>query len=1080
MTNVNNNMNNSGNNSAPTNEVLWESLYNDFNEITDRNKKHFNYIENSLFNFCKGVSSNEELSYDLSNRRMTDISHLRKNNIGIKVNMNNLITQKSRINNNINENNNDGNNNKNNKQELNNVMLNNNINDEYEKESNFILKDEDVEYIKNDTYISCTDIMNSEKTRNSDNFNNSYISSSANINVISKSGSNICDSANNNTNMKDLTDINHNNNNDDNNNITCNEEKNNYFLFNNNKDGLRRSSLFNLKSKSCHNFSLPDDGFYNYHNNNNNNNKSSSNYYISNDFSKNKLRLDNKYDDHTYLLSNKKIYDTYKERKSDKKFITFNTFDNHSEGSVIFPMEKYRNFTLPSEEKITSYNFLKKRNSTFDSLEKLDMLLKSKYKNISNKYNNNNNYNNNNINHNNNLESENPIADDAMSHSYSCPKENIKKNHFIKSFLSCEHNYKIDSVMSEIYNRNTEIDKSDESPLSERNAEIDNHSVLINRSKKLIEISKKCLSGYSDVASNNMNDLYINKKGDHVNNIYDNICNNFKREESVSKSLLFSDKNKQIETNEISQNGHDNNNNKNNFDHLLNNFENVGSSNGYDYVNHMDNVQYSYDTEEDEYEDYNNVDNDNDNFHGKKQKKRDHDINNDHIKQNICNLKVVNVINQNNNHNNDIISKFKEEHIEKNGKKINTIFEAYDKKNITQGKENAFKYNSIYMNNTQGGDNNIHGVVNNGHEKIEIKTEDVCSVIKEEEDVLINIDRNNVLLDDDKKKEEKYVGNGGGVHTNISIKEEHDKNYVSDDHNIDDDDYIYEKLKNCKHLREKDIIPHVSDVDVEQVDYVGNVNVDEHVDDDYDHHDIEKRKNVDEKESSSLDETGSSARKIIMHPDFVEKYLQNKKNDSVMGYQEEMKISDEQKKALDKSVSVINYSNDVKRLFREKYFLQDLCEKRKVMVQKSKIENTKLNIEIKSLLSFNNNLSYALKEKDAEIKILKKQKEELEINLMKRVNNNTNNNNSNPYSFLNNSTHLSLYNDGKRNSIDNNCNVLCNKSTSSSIILNNMNDANETIIQSYEKKIQELTVQLKMYQTKNNDLQEQLKIFMNE
>lgn len=360
------------------------------------------------------------------------------------------------------------------------------------------------------------------------------------------------------------------------------------------------------------------------------------------------------------------------------------------------------------------------------------------------------------------------------------------------------------------------------------------------------------------------------------------------------------------------------------------------------------------------------------------------------------------------------------------------------------------------MNNTQGGDNNITGVVNSGHEKKkEIKIEDVCSLSKEEEDALINIDRNHVLLDDHKKKEEKYVESGGGVNMNIYTKEEHDKNIVSDDHNIDDDDdddYIYEKLKDSKHLIEKDV-PHVADVD---------------------------RVNVDEKESISLDGTGSSARKIIMHPDFVEKYLQNKKNDSVMGYREEIKISDEQKKALDKSVNVINYSNDVKRLFREKYFLQDLCEKRKVMIQKSKIENTKLNIEIKSLLSFNNNLSYALKEKDAEIKILKKQKEELEINLMKRVNNSTNNNHPNPYSFLNNSTHLSLYNDDKRNSIDNNYNVLCNKSTSSSIILNNMNDANETIIQSYEKKIQELTVQLKMYQTKNNDLQEQLKIFMNE
>ncbi|SBT79848.1 conserved Plasmodium protein, unknown function [Plasmodium malariae] len=210
--------------------------------------------------------------------------------------------------------------------------------------------------------------------------------------------------------------------------------------------------------------------------------------------------------------------------------------------------------------------------------------------------------------------------------------------------------------------------------------------------------------------------------------------------------------------------------------------------------------------------------------------------------------------------------------------------------------------------------------------------------------------------------------------------------------------------------------------------------------------------------------TNSVLRKIIMHPHYSEKYCSEKK---------------EKLQALEQCYDTISHAHDVKRLYREKYFLQDLCEKRKVMIQKSKIENTKLNVEIKSLLSFNNNLSYALKEKEAEIKILKKQKEELELNLMNRLKKNSSNNNQ--YSFLTNfTTHQQeqkkdqkqlqkkQYNyskDGKfcsnvdedDDSLISNRMMICNKNCT---ILSNVSDDsnnNTSIIQSYEEKIQSRT-----------------------
>ncbi|SBS95652.1 nucleolar complex protein 2, putative [Plasmodium ovale curtisi] len=84
-------------------EVIWESLYNDFEEITDTNKKHFNYIENSLYNFCKGVHSSSKSNYNLKNRTPDTYEN---NNSNTKNNENNKLELENYNVNNPEENNN--------------------------------------------------------------------------------------------------------------------------------------------------------------------------------------------------------------------------------------------------------------------------------------------------------------------------------------------------------------------------------------------------------------------------------------------------------------------------------------------------------------------------------------------------------------------------------------------------------------------------------------------------------------------------------------------------------------------------------------------------------------------------------------------------------------------------------------------------------------------------------------------------------------------------------------------------------------------------------------------------------------
>lgn len=99
--------------------------------------------------------------------------------------------------------------------------------------------------------------------------------------------------------------------------------------------------------------------------------------------------------------------------------------------------------------------------------------------------------------------------------------------------------------------------------------------------------------------------------------------------------------------------------------------------------------------------------------------------------------------------------------------------------------------------------------------------------------------------------------------------------------------------------------------------------------------------------------------------------------------------------------------------------------------------------------------------------------------LMKQLTNNTNN----KYEFLKNFQLQHSINKQEKSAIFNTCSsngynmMLCDKNDAQ---LRYTNDNNSSVIKSYEDKIQELLIQIKMYQKKNSDLQEQLKIFMNE
>ncbi|GAW81960.1 hypothetical protein, conserved [Plasmodium gonderi] len=942
-------------------------------------------------------------------------------------------------------------------------------------------------------------------------------------------------------------------------------------------------------------------------------------------------------EDFTYLLNNKKIYDNVEDdgrgmlwREYSNDYSALNVFHNYTGGngggvnmlktkSIFNKMKKYRNFNVKLDQKScvksdlkSDVNFTcrseigidigldmnsendsykyddpfnhnheihhdeKQRMVSYNSLEKLDQLLKNKCK----------------------------YMNSSLSEiDFFFRKQNkLKNDSFKKSFMSCD-NYKIDSVISETLNRTTELDKSESSPMSEQMDEISNHNQLISRSKELIERSKKCLGTYSeghdkyafDDSSSYPKMDKTEQHGNH-NNIIKmyNISNDLV--EYAFPPLLMESKKRN---------------------------ENVATRSKY-------NLEYNFVNEiEGHYDEQVLCDH----SYGKTGKGGGARVKSEQTKENTCSRsgKMGSTTCE---------GETAEMNEQQNSKSVNNLFEAYDKEKISdvnismgnnvprqEGTDVEFicmekKKNSIDRSGSSSGnilenDKNIvankeckgetscmtpnnNGCREKNEEYRNCKNEraESSSVVKDynlnmlsgnNSDALtkeynnwgsaILREKNSMVLDEQVKTNPKKTK------TEIKTKQTNDMDNMTDvaekrklnfDENIaeageeageeegeeeGEEGEFYSlvsksKSKNTKYPENNDEGDLSIDVDgnsaaneqrptcmshdpsasferscasAKKVFYNYEVPKGEeelvnsesirggdsvrgsvrgsargsisckngkvsHLDD-RDGEDVEvcimKNKSVHKEEVPKTDGGGVDGnyigknhvnlRKFIMHPDFVEKYSYEKKEK--VPYEEEMKISDGQQKALDECYDMIKHSNDVKRLFREKNFLQDLCEKRKILIQKSKIENMKLNVEIKSLLSYNNNLSYALKEKDAEIKILKKQKEELEMNLMKRINNNGNTHYSPLTSFT---THQNFGRNGKSVYSDDtaeSCKLLSNRNTCS--ILNNLDhassiDNNGGTIKCYEERIQELLVQVKMYQTQNSDLQEQLRIFMSD
>ncbi|EUD66328.1 hypothetical protein C922_03244 [Plasmodium inui San Antonio 1] len=1135
-------------------DVLWESLYNDFNEITKTNKRHCNYIENSLYNFCKGVSSPDNLSSNLKNRsnewlllnhskgttgavpavgednkRSRDSPKGREAGVGSS-RWSNLAIQ-AYLNKNDKQEEEEQFANKNNDPEgVNHPMLQDDQKSDrlWRRHSSFQpgsdyydgqyvrnkFLDVDIDYLKNETYISCNDVVNSEKTRHSEFQNNNSgnallreekrSASGENRGVGTQVGGELSSQLSGHVGAQfDAP--------------------------------FRKGSMFNLMKYNAALKGLGIDGGMSLHNGSSIGSSSHThkdvNKGVSAFFTSDQQHYENvksgrlhltdpkglfsKREDYTYLLSNKKIYDNVSvggremERGHTGDLLGFAPLDSHrgesgngarsalgsgsASNRLFHNMNKYRNFTVKSDESLTCPSFSYHRaaleggliggnntkadmqklgadgandeyhydergsahmgstnqrrhegnRTSCNSLEKLDQLLKSKCRYVSNS---------------------------RLSELDSLFKKKNKANseHLRKSFISCD-NYKIDSVVSETLNRNTEMDKS-ESPPSEQMDEV-NHNQLIRRSKRLNEISRKCLSGYSDVDPYDLNELYerIDKRK-HGTSVagrsYSNVL-----DEGECGSVLSAQR-------------------------VIGKEAALGKNYG---------LAYNYANGE--------------------------------LEEVLCNY--VGII-RGNSEGKDSKGKTAEE---QNSKSVSKLFEAYDKDKISD--VNAPVVSTVARDNPEvnssHGNRKMNKKSNPGHSDDVVgsatrkkgghSSGSFCSngqpneerhFGKNETDGRVpNVGLNLPICDNydaqkgtqGKKKKKKNKSTLGSLAENseellppggdskgdqegsspnagfklASIKfpgdeEEEDSPFGGDaNKSATDKDELHGKVKNDVYSYE---------VEEEEEQLGGNNKIPPHGEDNITE-DVErgshpKGGDAPERDNNSVITSSSSARNFIKHPDFEKMYYNQKKEK--VPYAEERKISDSQQKALEQCYDNINHANDVKRLFREKNFLQDLCEKRKVIIQKSKIENTKLNVEIKSLLSFNNNLSYALKEKEAEIKMLKKQKEELEMNLMKRINNNG----STQYSLLSNFTSFpTLCRNERSSGVQSDsgaCHLLRNRS--SCTILNNIADASASVssgggnqsalIQSYEEKIQELLVQVKMYQTKNSDLQEQLRIFMNE
>ncbi|KJP88924.1 hypothetical protein AK88_01418 [Plasmodium fragile] len=1140
---------NSQGDDAKGSDVLWESLYNDFNEITKTNKRHCNYIENSLYNFCKGVSSSDNLSYNLKN----------KSNEWLLANHSKDVTGAAAA---VGGEENGGSGDSPNRGVSRNLAIQVylNKNDKQEEEEPFSHKDNDAEsvnnhhallddpksmnlrrrhssfqpgndycdgqyvrnnildvendYLKNETYVSCTDMLNSEKTRQSEFQNNNSASlllrekrSASDVNgggVGSQVGDQVGGHLG--THADDQFD-----------------------------SSFRNGSMFNLMKYNAALKGVGIDGGISLHNgsrigHNSHSHKnmnigvgalstSDQNYYDNmksrslhlTDPKGGKKGLFAKREDYTYLLSNKKICDSVSvggrelERgHNNSTLLGFVPFDSRRGGSgrhSLFPnMNKYRNFTVQSDENLTCPSFSYRRSdlegsviggkggftvdmepqlgrggtndeyqydergsthqgrhednrASYNSLEKLDQLLKSKCKYMSN----------------------NKLSELDLLFK---KKNKAHNEHLRKSFISCD-NYKIDSVMSETFNRNTEMDKSESPAASEQMDDI-SHNQLISRSQRLIEISKKCLSvRYSDLGQYDQNELYARldkrKHGTSVSGVsYNNVIDEdecgsvFSAQKLIGKEGAISNKH---------------------------------YGRAYNYTN------------------------------GELEE----------IRCNFLGGKGGSIINGK-----DARGQMAEE---QNSKSVSKLFEAYDKDKISNVSAavvgNALRGNPEVESSLGGGKMNkninmgLRGdVVGRGIRKGVHSNESFCgnSQLNEGSHIGKNETAGKVAegglnmsscdnYDTQEGAQGKKKKNQNKSNVDNSVAENAEKVLPQSGDSKDDQEGNSpntgfnlasikfpgdEEEENCapcngdvnkdataKHEEEdgelqgkgkNDVYSYEAEQEEDEAGGNNNNNIphgEENVSEKVGKRDEYLSKGD---TNSVITNCSSSVRNFIKHPDFAKLYYNQKKEK--VPYAEERKISDDQQKALEQCYDTINHANDVKRLFREKNFLQDLCEKRKVMIQKSKIENTKLNVEIKSLLSFNNNLSYALKEKEAEIKMLKKQKEELEMNLMKRINNNG----STQYSLLSNFTSVPALCKNDRfsgvQSDSGTCHLLRNRS--SCTILNNLADVNASasvssgggnqpaLIESYEEKIQELLAQVKMYQTKNSDLQEQLRVFMSE
>ncbi|CRG93640.1 conserved Plasmodium protein, unknown function [Plasmodium gallinaceum] len=936
------------------NEVLWESLYNDFNEITDTHKKHFNYIENSLYEFCKGVSS-KNLIYELKNRK-NELYVNNNKNYEEKQYLNEFLINKE-----INE-----------KDDNNEILTNKSLKIDDDKNYNTMIKNEtdflkkdylknnyweddylennyEIDNLKNENYrnISFNNALNSNQIKNIDNFNKSSFL----LYSISKKAE-------------------------------CNfelDEKNKY------KDN-RIPNILNMHKYGGSYF--------------NNDYKNSTNNLKMHEEILNK-------NDHNYPLKKNNYYcDNLKEVDINRNFLGINNFDINKPNTNNVNITNHKNFKIKSEENLSCNNYSYIRNiRNSNSLEKLDMLLKNKCKYLNR---------------------------DEIDLEFS----KINKDDIRKPFLNCA-NYKIDSVLSENFNKNKQNEKN--AAESDKIDEI-NHNILINRSKRLIEISKKCLSGYSDLDNHNIINLCKKENDYSENDNYRDYNNNVEYQTYVSNKIckpdvnIYSNENEYICENE-------------NIDEYEYNYENEDDEN----IENREEYE-----ESDESEDYN--------------KSEDYDYKRENIvddkKKDYKEKEIMKCKNNNEN-----------EYNEENDRQNSELYKIYNKKSVNEENSTSsdISFHCIEESDTKKKKNSE----NRENQTFNSSDDYNLNVLFENSDNLkssnsiIKIDQKLMNDNTEEKREVKEKNEEGN---NISLNEM--------ENNTEDIKIKNKKLMNLKLQKkysESIFSKNTCEKNVKNLDRI--FKDDTFLENDFtniDTNNIKKDSNSFELEYKNIYNDCNLKNKEIEKINKIEKKNDNAKLCKIINTEahkkddefkkksadlKDIKITNDQKNTLDNDIENLNYSNNIKRLFKEKYFLEDLCEKRKCLIQKSKIENTKLNVEIKSLLSFNNNLSYALKEKEAEIKILKKQKEELEMKLMKRVKNN--------YSFLDYSSTYDIY---KNQKINSNGNMYTKNSNPS----NNMNDNNSSLIQDYEKKIKELLAKLKMYETKNNDLQEQLKIFMNE